>query len=120
MNINDACHYATELVGESPEAINNGLCFQWASLVFDLVPGSKIAGENIDGHGHSWVEYGMWCYDSETPDGVQDWKDLPFFRRVITSQQVETFYIDCGAETNPGKGSARCKNCWEDRCGTET
>jgi len=24
---------------------------------------------------------------------------------------------DCGVLTEPGKGSARCPSCWEDRCG---
>jgi hypothetical protein len=30
---------------------------------------------------------------------------------------LETFCIDCGQPTTPGKGSARCPGCWEDRCG---
>lgn len=25
---------------------------------------------------------------------------------------------DCGIETKPGPGSARCPSCWEDRCET--
>lgn len=29
----------------------------------------------------------------------------------------ETTCKDCGAKTKPGKGSARCPSCWEDRCG---
>ena len=29
-----------------------------------------------------------------------------------------TFCIDCGQPTTPGKGSARCPSCWQDRCGT--
>jgi len=29
----------------------------------------------------------------------------------------ETTCIDCGQPTTPGKGSARCPGCWEDRCG---
>jgi hypothetical protein len=28
----------------------------------------------------------------------------------------ETTCIDCGQPTTPGKGSARCPSCWEDRC----
>src|SRR5579863_4193858 len=27
-----------------------------------------------------------------------------------------TFCIDCGQPTMPGKGSARCPACWQDRC----
>jgi hypothetical protein len=29
-----------------------------------------------------------------------------------------TTCIDCGRPTTPGKGSARCPGCWEDRCGS--
>lgn len=29
----------------------------------------------------------------------------------------KTVCIDCGADTKPGPGSARCSSCWEDRCG---
>lgn len=24
---------------------------------------------------------------------------------------------DCGRRTKPGRGSARCESCWDDRCG---
>jgi len=29
-----------------------------------------------------------------------------------------TYCIDCGQETKQGAGSARCKECWDDRCGS--
>ena len=28
-----------------------------------------------------------------------------------------TTCVDCGQPTKPGPGSARCKQCWDDRCG---
>jgi hypothetical protein len=31
--------------------------------------------------------------------------------------EVSTYCKDCGKPTKPGKGSARCPECWEDRCG---
>lgn len=34
----------------------------------------------------------------------------------IASKDV-TICKDCGIETEPGPGSARCPQCWEDRCG---
>lgn len=81
--ITEACLHATlEFPGSSEEDINCGSCFEWASLVFDLVEGSKIAGHNVRGHGHSWVEYEGLCYDAETPDGIADWRKLPFFKRL--------------------------------------
>ena len=38
----------------------------------------------------------------------------------FSPKPVETFCIDCGQPTTPGKGSARCPGCWEDRCGQMT
>lgn len=32
---------------------------------------------------------------------------------------AKTNCIDCGKETVPGTGSARCPGCWDDRCGHE-
>jgi predicted Zn-dependent protease len=29
----------------------------------------------------------------------------------------KTFCIDCGTKTVPGPGSARCKECWDDKLG---
>ena len=31
--------------------------------------------------GHYWVEYRGRHYDAVAPEGVEDWKDLPIFRR---------------------------------------
>lgn len=36
---------------------------------------------------------------------------------LTTGYEPECSCIDCGVETKPGKGSARCPSCWEDRCG---
>jgi len=82
MTITEACHEATCRLEESPLIINSGHCFQWAAIVFDLISGSKIAGENVRGRGHTWIEYEGLCYDAESPEGVKDWQDLPFFRRI--------------------------------------
>ena len=32
---------------------------------------------------------------------------------------IKTNCIDCGTETEPGKGSARCEECWAARLGVE-
>ncbi len=32
----------------------------------------------------------------------------------------KTICIDCGQPTTPGKGSARCPSCWQDRLGPYT
>ena len=82
MTITEACHEATCRLEESPLIINSGRCFQWATIVFDLVEGSKIWGHNVDGFGHSFIEHEGRFYDAESPEGVKDWQDLPFFQRV--------------------------------------
>ena len=43
--------------------------------------------------------------------------DCPLATPEQRRKPVETFCIDCGQPTIPGKGSARCAGCWEDRCG---
>jgi hypothetical protein len=83
MTIQEACAKATACYpGLTPKEINSGLCFEWAKIVFNLVEGSKIAGHNINGNGHSYIEYKTVCYDAEAPQGVSYWRDLPFFQRV--------------------------------------
>ena len=76
----EACTHATISFGIPEQEINEGKCFDWATIVFDAVEGSKIAGHNI-GCGHCWVEYKGLCFDAEVPRGVKDWKRLPFWVR---------------------------------------
>ena len=80
--LKDVMDRATKSCMLTPEEINRGSCFLWASVVFNLVHGSKIAGENVEGRGHTWIEYEGHCYDAETPEGVLFWGNLPFFKRV--------------------------------------
>jgi hypothetical protein len=82
MDIRDAGQLATATLKGSPRWINEGLCFRWAGLVFNKVEGSKIAGHNRFGQGHSWVEYAGKCYDAECLEGVETWIDLPFWQRL--------------------------------------
>lgn len=42
---------------------------------------------------------------------------LRILRAEEKARTPETTCIDCGQPTTPGKGSARCPGCWEDRCG---
>ena len=39
----------------------------------------------------------------------------PWVGCCFEPKPVETFCIDCGQPTTPGKGSARCPGCWSDR-----
>lgn len=68
----------------SPEDCNNGLCDIWAEKFKEEYPEAEIwdteetYGET---HGHVWVKYDGKFYDAETPNGVTDWKQLPFMKR---------------------------------------
>jgi hypothetical protein len=59
--------------------INEHDCFNWASKVFNLLPGSAIGGHRIDDEGQSYIVYQGLCYDAETPDGVACWWNLRSF-----------------------------------------
>jgi hypothetical protein len=71
--------------------INDGQCFEWATIVFDFVEGSKIAGHNIKGVGHCWVEYKNLCFDAEVPQGVRGWLNLPFWQRLKAEAGAKEF-----------------------------
>ncbi len=79
-----ACRLTSDIKfrGLSARNINSGQCFEWATIVFDKIAGSKIAGQNIRGCGHTWIEYKGRLYDAEVPNGVRNWKDLPFWKRL--------------------------------------
>lgn len=89
--------------GEDPQEINNGGCQDFAEFVveqltesgdlhglavdmewFDEIAGAeRDLGELYDDGfpWHVWVYHRGRHYDAEAPDGVEDWKDLPFWRR---------------------------------------
>ena len=88
----EACHAATlRFPGLTEEDINSGSCFDWATEVFDLIEGSRIAGHNLNCVGHCWVEYKGLCYDAEHPDGVRNWLALSFWTRLKTTVGAKEF-----------------------------
>lgn len=66
---------------ESAEAINEGGCFEWATEVLSMVD-CKIVARTYGGGYHCFVEHRKRYYDSETPQGVKDWRCLPYFKRL--------------------------------------
>ena len=62
------------------EECNKGFCDIFAYKLQKLLPDSKLmhTEESNEGYGHVWVEYKGKHYDSETPKGVDDWKELPW------------------------------------------
>ena len=68
------------------EDINNGGCVDFADDLIELFPdGRSIDLEEVMPdviEHHSFFQYNELYYDSETPCGVSDWKQLPFFKRA--------------------------------------
>lgn len=46
-----------------------------------------------------------------------DYKEIVLTEDRYYEVFKKTSCKDCGVETQPGSGSARCPECWEDRCG---
>lgn len=82
MNIRATIEATVAKWGKKPEEINNGECFDFATVIFSAIEGSKIAGHNVHGAGHTYIEYMGRCYDAERPRGVKRWRALPFFKRI--------------------------------------
>lgn len=55
------------------QEINQGLCFEWAYLAHRLYADTEL----WDVHCHAFIRYKGKFYDSERPDGVYDWHELP-------------------------------------------
>ena len=76
--------------------INNGSCGEFATTVIGVM------GWNLPKHlrtdldycgngvwpGHYFIEVDGLFYDSESPDGVANWKELAIFKRYIRKQTV--------------------------------
>lgn len=92
--VEQAAEEAMRAFWVSREELNNGWCFAVANRVCQLVKGAKIRQSreaNVrlrekvcmsNPVGHYWVEYRGRHYDSDAPQGVEGWWELPIFRRV--------------------------------------
>ena len=74
-------------------SINNGNCENFAMDVQHYVPDGEIVGtDNMDGWdssypGHIWLFDGKLHFDSESLEGVPEWKQLSIFKRYEASLQ---------------------------------
>jgi ribosomal protein S18 acetylase RimI-like enzyme len=70
---------------------NSGFCDIYASKLSKLLPGSKQWDTEEMGPsgtlGHVWVEFKGKFYDAETPDGVDDWKELPWMQEFYKAKK---------------------------------
>jgi hypothetical protein len=70
----------------TPELCNDGFCDIFAEKFREEYPGAELwqtsASTSSWGFGHTWVKYKDKFYDAETPNGVKDWRDLPYIQRL--------------------------------------
>lgn len=78
-----------------PKTINRGSCAIFGIEVTEECPFAElrktgnekvtalVSLDDVDDPVHVWVSDGEYHYDAETPTGVKDWTDLPFFQRTL-------------------------------------
>lgn len=91
-----------EAIGETPQSINNGYCGSFSDQLMErLVDLGELRaipcdagdlGVDVDEGAHIWTWLDGRHYDSEVPEGVEDWTLLPFFQRhpVRRREPIET------------------------------
>jgi hypothetical protein len=85
--------YETCEISPDPESVNDEwLCGDFGTRLYDLLPGA-VLWDGKYGHTemgspyeHLFVEFRGRYYDSETPEGVSDPTELPFFHRADRAQ----------------------------------
>lgn len=65
-------------MGDSPISINSGRCDEFAEEFAERVGGEVMVDDYIS---HYFVKYNGRYYDSETPNGVTNYHDLPAAQR---------------------------------------
>ena len=69
------------------EEINNGTCADFATLVWerldraDWIEFTDNEVEIGESYLHTWLKVDGRHFDVACPDGVENWRDLPFFAR---------------------------------------
>lgn len=93
--------------GFTAESINEGECDQFAREIADTVPGAAMTWDFEQSgdtktefhYMHCFVLYRGRFYDSETPDGVDHWMNLPTFQR----------HIECGNALRARMAATGCR-----------
>lgn len=69
---------------DSRSDINDGRCHAVAAEVYTRLgkpSGMKLCVDRKPGGRHYWIEYEGEFYDAERPEGVSEWRELPYWRR---------------------------------------
>lgn len=70
----------------TPEMCNDGYCDIFADKFKEMYPASEKWTTDYgidDSFGHVFNKLGNKFYDAETPQGVTDWKQLPYMQKVL-------------------------------------
>jgi hypothetical protein len=75
----------------TPEVCNTGFCDIFAEKFREEYPGAELWGTDWgtkeSPFGHVWIKYKNLYYDAETPNGVEDWKSIPFIQRIYNTRK---------------------------------
>lgn len=71
----------------SPMICNSGYCDVFATEFKKEYPEAIIFEASEEGLGHFFCKYKDKFYDAETPTGISDWKQLPYFKRWIQQEE---------------------------------
>jgi len=109
MNIGQAIRDEVAAMGMHPYDINCGYCGEFADNVIKRLGGyreglTETGYEELTGlefgdlPEHVWIVCDGFHYDSEEPEGVRKWQDLPIFARARQNsrQFALTFSRFCG------------------------
>jgi hypothetical protein len=97
----------------TPEMCNNGFCDIFAEKFREEYPGAEIwntywsVGMTM---GHVWVKYQGKFYDAEAPNGVDDWRELPYIQKVFKARGKYPDDVERLAEAIVGNKIV-CDNC---------
>lgn len=86
---------------KDPAQINTGECRDFASYIESQIEDAEMVDSTdmgeLEGHvSHYWVEHDGKFYDPEVPEGVEDWRELPFFRRNYGDSTLEQYELEDG------------------------
>ena len=73
----------------TPEICNDGFCDVFAEKFREEYPGAELWSTEWSlgyAFGHVWVKYNNKFYDAETPNGVKNWKELPYIQKIYKSR----------------------------------
>jgi hypothetical protein len=82
---------------KTPSEINEGWCWTLAEDVYlrlGCPDNIRILGAGTMNELHRWLEFNDQHFDAETQKGVNDWKELPYWRDVPALCELDVHEFD--------------------------